>query len=67
MKGFIEVTIYGGNTKTLIQSRLIIDVEEPGDSAYTHKFVKINYDNKVISVLESYEKIKQLIKEATEL
>lgn len=64
MKGFIEVTIYGGNTKTLIQSRSIIAVEEPCDSMYSHTFVKINYDNKVISVIETYEEIKELIKKS---
>ena len=64
MKGFIEVTIYGGNTKTLIQSSSIINIEEPGNSEYTHTFVKINYGNKVISVLESYDQIKELIKNA---
>lgn len=65
MKGFIEVTIYGGNTKTLIQSSSIIYVEEPADSMYTNTFVEVNYDNKVISVLESYDQIKELIKQAT--
>lgn len=65
MKGFIEVTRVGGNTKTLLQTNLITYVDEASDSKYRHTYTLITYtDAEQIHVQESYEQIKELIKQA---
>ena len=58
MKGFIEVTPYGGKIKRLINLNNIVEVID----WYPVSIKIINNDAFVTE--ESYEQIKQLIKEA---
>lgn len=62
MKGFIEVTIEEFNSKRVINIKYLKEFQ-----CYTeHPTLTMNNDE-YFRIKESYEEVKQLIKEATEL
>lgn len=68
MKGFIEVNIIGSNKKDLLSIYNILRVSIMETVVITNKEVLHKHmgsgDNRCIRVQESYEQIKELIKQA---